>query len=114
MDQPFSLEYYDRIFGRRGPEFWELVSALSEELEKYAQDLGQALRSRDRESFTRLRHTYRPVVLNLDLTNLRALETEIAQAFATEEPAEMLAALASQFHDEAQDIARVLSQIRFG
>ena len=53
-------------------------------------------------------------MLNLDLAKLRALETEIAQAFSLEEPAERLGALAERFRDEAQDIARVLNQIRFG
>ncbi len=114
MDPSFSLEYYDRIFRRRTPEFWELIAELSRELQVYAENLERALLAQDRQEFSRLRHSYRPVILNLELGNLRSLETAIAQAFEEEASAELLAALALRFRDQAEDVARTLSQIRYG
>jgi HPt (histidine-containing phosphotransfer) domain-containing protein len=112
MDQLVSLEYYDRIFSRRGPEFRELVRALEEQLESYAKDLGGALASRDWGTVSRLRHSHRPAILNLRLNRVQALETEIAEAIANEAPIAELEALAQRFATEVRNVTRSLAESR--
>ena len=111
MEPSFSLEYYDRIFGRRGREFCELVEALAVQLESYVDDLGPLLAARDRPSLSRLRHSHRPMVLNLRLERLRAVEAEIVGALDVEAPTEQMDVLARRFADEARTILRGLAEI---
>ncbi len=108
----FPLEYYDRIFSRHGPEFWELVKALEDQLESYAGDLTAAVAGRDATVLSRLRHSHRPAVINLRLTRLRALETEIADAIGQNAPKPQLDALVGRFTAEVRNVALSLAEIR--
>lgn len=112
MDSLFSLEYYDRIFGRRGPQFWALVSALEEELESYAEELPTVVTSRDRTALARLRHAHRPVLVNLRLDHLRALETQVMAALDANLPTATLQILARRFGDEIRGVKQTLAESR--
>lgn len=112
MDQPFSLEYYDKIFGRRSPEFWALVAALEDELESYARELPNAVASRDREALSRLRHSHRPAIVNLRLGQLRSLEAELLAAFEAGLPSGTLDALALRLAGEIHNVTRGLAEGR--
>ena len=112
MDESFSLEYYDRIFGHRGPEFWELMLALEEQLESYADDLGPVLAARDRRALTRLRHSHRPLVLNLKLNRLHSLEAQIAEAVEQGTSNVPLDVLSGLFQEEAHNLAHRLAKLR--
>lgn len=114
MESAYSLEYFDRIFGQRGPEFWELLTALEEQLESYANDLRPVVAARDSSALARLRHTHRPLVENLGLSRLQALEGEIREAVESGAPDERLRSLAERFEGYARALARDLSGERKG
>jgi hypothetical protein len=95
METP-SLDYFDRIFDRRGAEFWELVAALEDELTSYAADLGPLVAARDGAGLARLRHSHRPLVENLRLAGTRSLEQELRQALDEGAPGTRLEDLVGQ------------------
>jgi len=109
MGPSFSLEYYDRIFGARTPAYQELLFALSAELEDYAANLGPILDSGDASALSRLRHAHRPLVQNLNLTGLQALEAEIRQAVDAGALRAQLADQEARFVHEARVVARLLT-----
>lgn len=102
MEPAYRLTYYDRIFPSRGPAFWELVSALADELDDYAQSIDRWEPLGTEADLARLRHSHRPLVLNLELTALASLEADLRVAAAVpgsrdrRPAAEALAALARQ------------------
>jgi hypothetical protein len=103
MGASFSLEYYDRIFGVRSPAFFELLQALVEELEDYGASFGPTLASGDPEALTRLRHTHQPLVENLKLATLAALEEEARSVSVLDLPD-----LQTRFSREARRLADLL------
>ena len=113
METP-SLEYFDTIFGARGPEFWELVDALVAELQSYAEDLGPLVASRDRAGLARLRHSHRPLVENLGLKELAAIEQTLRTALDDELPEARLAELLGEFQFHSRVAAQVLGDTRAG
>ena len=112
MGTDYSLAYFDRIFGRRGPEFWELVAALEDQLGAYAADLREALAARDADALSRLRHTHRPVVENLELEDLLDLEQEARRSVEEGASDDGLASLADRFAGRLQNLARALGEER--
>ena len=97
------MAYYDRIFGVRSPAFFELLQALVEEIEDYGDSFGPILASGDAEALTRLRHTHQPLVENLKLTTLAALEDEAKMVSTLD-----LADLQARFSKEAHRLADLL------
>jgi hypothetical protein len=111
MEPSFSLEYYDRIFGVRGDEFWELVQALRDELESYIDELAAAANARDLQALSQLRHMHRPITMNLHLDDLRALETATADAVRTKMTSEHLRALVQDFELHARAVIQGLGDL---
>lgn len=103
-----SLAYYDRIFGHvRGPAFWELVDALAEELDEYANAVTGA--TLDGPTAAALRHAHQPLVQNLGLGTLAEAEQRLKAAVdapgasAARESAEALASVARQTAQTLRD-----------
>jgi len=113
MDVSYSLRYYEQLFDGRTTEFWELVSALEQQLEAYAADLSKVLATKDRAALARLRHTHRPMIENLALVSLKALEAEVKRALDEDLSSQILQDLADQFALEARSVARSLNAERF-
>ena len=76
----YSLDYFEALFGSRTAEFWELVSALIEELSGYGAGVRSEAEAGNRAEVARLRHDHRPLVENLRLATVRLLEEELLQA----------------------------------
>ncbi len=108
MEPAFSLDYYDHIFGERGEEFWELVQAVRDELERYPEELARAAGSRDLQALSRLRHAHRPMMINLSLEDLRTLETNVDGAIRTGAPSEQLSLLVEEFEHRARTVVQDL------
>jgi HPt (histidine-containing phosphotransfer) domain-containing protein len=111
MEAP-SLEYFDSIFDGRGPEFWELVAALEVELASYGDELHQAVAARDQEALARLRHSHRPLVRNLGLEELAALEQHLRLALEAGAAKERLAELTGEFQARVSSLAGALGNLR--
>ena len=112
MEPLYSLEYFDRIFGCRGPEFWELIEALEAQLESYAADLPTVLVSRKPGALADLRHSHSPMVENLRLNELRALEREIRDALENRVPDNCLSDLSAKFGAHARLVVQALASER--
>lgn len=109
VEPTFSLDYYRHLFGGQpNSDYRELVAALAEELEAYAGDVEQVVAAGDRQALGPLRHAHRPLVLNLGLVGLRALEVDLAAAWEAGAPVSRLADLSARFAAEARTLARLL------
>ena len=111
MDAGFSLEYFDRIFGDRSPEFWELVEALREELKGYAEEFPAAVRKGDLQTLAQLRHMHRPLTINLGLDRLRALESQTSDEIRSRASPERLEELSREFSVVARKVAQGLEDL---
>lgn len=109
MEPSYSLAYYLNILGGRTGAFVELVEALADELEDYALTAaGPLSRGGDPGALGRLRHSHRPLVLNLKLDRLAVLEDEARRAVAEGLPDQDLGVLAGRIAAECQAVARAL------
>jgi len=111
----FSLVYYDHIFGSgRGPAFWELVGALADELDEYALAVeAAALGAVDAAALAALRHAHQPLVQNLGLGDLAAVEQRLkaeveATASHTATPTAAVVVAAGELARIASRTARLL------
>jgi len=107
----YSLDYYEALFGSRTPEFWELVSALIDELSLYGAVVTSRAEEGDQAEVSRLRHSHRPLVENLRLETVSLLEEELKQAMDEENPETRLN-LAGSLAIEVLSVARALTSER--
>lgn len=102
----YSLNYYESLFPTRGPGFEELVEALAQELEDYARDLSVGVDAGwGASELARVRHSHRPLVVNLGLHDLEDLEGRVAGALGSGLDA---SGAVTAFVDEARSLAREL------
>lgn len=112
MPVAYSLDYYEALFGARNDGFWELIDALGTELEEYAGALEPILASRDSQALTRLRHEHRPMVRNLELLDLQAMEEELQVALDHGAAPDRIARLGELLAAEARALSRFLTSER--
>lgn len=99
----YTLNYYQSLFSSEGAEFAELVEALAQELEDYAREVSEAAPGWGQGDLARARHSHRPMVVNLGLETLAALETRLTAA-----KPEALGPAVEAFVAEARSLARQL------
>jgi len=102
LEPTYSLDYFWRILDPADPAWAELRTAMADELEAYAHDVVAAgLRT---EVLARLRHDHRPLVRNLALGRVEALEADLRDRAAAGE-AQAAARLAGALGDLCLSVA---------